>query len=229
MCYHIATPSKKKLKLHFPEHIIYYEGFENYHISALDRPYLPVTLNNKLQSIGAARWKLIPYWIHNEEDANLYTHTFNATAESIYTKRSYKPYIQRQRGLLYVNGYFETNKALDHSQTNTYFIYQENKEIFTLGIVYAMFDNHTSDESYPTFAIITTPANNQLSSIHNPRKRMPLIISPENRLLWLQSTNKTEINNLMKPYNGNLAFHRIINVSLSNLVVKNTPNIQKPI
>ena len=229
MCYHIATPSKKKLTLQFPEQIIYFQGFENYHISGFERPYVPVTLNNNMDTISTARWKLIPYWINNETKAQQYANTLNAESESIFEKPTYKNYIEQNRGLLYVTGFFEPHKVVGLKHTDNYFIYMENKEIFTLGIVYSIFDNVDTGESYPTFSIITTAANPQLEEIHNTRKRMPLIIAPEHRKKWLSDNNKIDINLIMKPYQKKLAFHKVYRVTAAKDVLTNIPSIQNPI
>lgn len=229
MSYHLATPSKKQLTLTFPEHIIYYEGFENFHIAGMQRPYLPVTLNSHIDNIGAARWKLLPFWVKNEEAAVAYANTLNAEAETIFEKVSYKNYIEKNRGLLYVNGFFEP-PAL-HLQTNTpnYFIYKPNKEIFTLGIVYANFTNQDNAEVYPTFAIITTPANPLLMEINKHNQRMPLIIAEEDRKTWLEDDTPSTIQHLMKLYEGMLEYYEVQPFSDNSLHNDNNPSAQNPI
>ena len=214
MCYHTSSPSKAQLKDKFPEKkVIYPVDEEIYHVSGFTRPYLPVTLNEHAEEIRTARWKLIPFWVKTEEEANKYANTLNAAAESVFEKASYKHYIEKHRGLLYVNGFYEPHYRPGQKSSDNYFIYKPNKEIFTLGIVYADFSDLETGETYPTYSIITTDANPLLAEIHNTKKRMPLIISEEDREAWLFSNDKEEIHQLMIPYSGDLEAHQVLRVT----------------
>lgn len=181
MCYHTGAPSKSDLKNKYPKKKITYENDkEIFHVSGFSRPFLPVTLNARENHIESARWKLIPFWVKTEADAAKYANTLNAEGESIFEKASYKNYILKNRGLLYVTGFYEPHQVKGSKVSDNYFIYAPNKEIMTLGIVYADFLDQQTGETYPTFSIITTPANPLLEEIHNVKKRMPLII-PEDK------------------------------------------------
>ncbi|MFZ4860798.1 SOS response-associated peptidase [Sphingobacterium sp. Mn56C] len=197
MCYHTSTPSKKELEQSFPSLHVSYTGDENYHVSGFTRPFLPVTLNAQTADIVAARWKLIPYWIKTEAEAAKYANTLNAEGERIFEKVSYRNAISKTRGLLYVKGFFEPHKVEGKKETENYYIYKPGQEIFTLGVVYSVFADQETGETYPTFSIITTAANALLSEIHNQKKRMPLIIAADNREAWLNATGKQEIETLI--------------------------------
>jgi len=226
MCYQVATPSKNKLKTKFKDKNISFIEEEKPHISGFTRPYLPVTLNGEADSIIAARWKLIPYWIKNENEANKYANTLNAEGESVFEKASYKHYIGSSRGLLYVNGFYEPHKVEDVKKSETYYIYTPTKEIFTLGIVYSMFSNQETGEIYPTFSVLTTPANPLLAEIHNEKKRMPLIISPQDRENWLFAKEKNDIQKLIKPFSGELDANKVLPEISENTKATKQPNIQ---
>ncbi len=208
MCYHVGAPNKASLKTKIPKKIIKYEADEIFHVSGFTRPMLPVTLNHQADIIQAARWKLIPYWVKTEEDANKYANTLNAESESIFTKASYKPYIESQRGLLYVTGFYEPHRALDKKETENYFIYAPNQDLLTLGIVYSLWTDQNTGDHYPTFSIITTAANPLLEEIHNEKKRMPLIIGEKDRESWLFTEDRKEIEQLMIPYPHELMSHQ---------------------
>ncbi|WP_293934945.1 SOS response-associated peptidase [Sphingobacterium sp. UBA6645] len=229
MCYHSATPSNQQLTQQFPDKKISYRGKEIYHVSGFARPNLPVTLNSDYDSIREAKWKLIPFWVKTEADAAKYANTLNAESESIFEKASYKNYINKNRGILYVNGFYEPHKVRGQKETENYFIYKPNKEIFTLGIVFSDFTDQETGERYPTFSIITTPANPLLEEIHNEKKRMPLIISPQERDAWLYANGKNEIQQLMKPYAGELAAHQTYRVTAARGEDTDRPDIQNAI
>ncbi len=229
MCYHSATPSNQQLTQQFPDKKISYRGKEIYHVSGFARPFLPVTLNRAYDEIQEARWKLIPFWVKTEADAAKYANTLNAESESIFEKASYKNYILKNRGLLYVNGFYEPHKIKGQKETANYFIYAPKKEIFTLGIVYSDFTDQETGELYPSFSIITTAANPQLAEIHNEKKRMPLIITQQDRDAWLYAEGKEEIQSLMKPYDQELSAHQTFRVTGARGEDTNRPDIQNAI
>lgn len=221
MCYHVATPSGQTLKQQIKNKDILYEQAEIFHVSGFVRPFLPVTLNRDSSTIEEARWKLIPFWVKDEVAASRYANTLNAEGESIFEKASYKPYILKNRGLLYVNGFFEPHKVRGKKETENYFVYTPEKQLLTLGIVWAEFNN------YPTFSIITTPANPFMEEIHNEKKRMPLIISPENQAEWLHSQDPIEIKSLIQPWTGSLEAHQVARVTAARGENTNIPEIQR--
>lgn len=229
MCYHVGSPSKAELKVKVPKKVIKYQGDEIFHVSGFERPHLPVTLNNDAESIVAARWKLLPFWVKNEEEAKKYANTLNAESESIFEKASYKSYIGKNRGLLYVTGFYEPHKVKGVKETENYFIYQPKQEILTLGIVYSDFTDQDTGETYPTFSIITTPANPLLQEIHNVKKRMPLIIPEDKQQAWLFAEGKEEIQQLMIPYPAALGSHKVFRVTGARAEETNIKSIQAKI
>jgi putative SOS response-associated peptidase YedK len=44
-----------------------------------------------------------------------------------------------------------------------------------------------TDTLWNTYTILTTDANEQMSQIHNSKKRMPMILTPEEESIWLQN------------------------------------------
>ena len=106
MCYHTANPDANALRKTFKEMTVLYDQPEIFHVSGFTRPYLPVTLNSNIDEIVPARWKLIPFWVKSEEEADKYANTLNARNDDIFEKASYKNAITKTRGLLYVKGFF---------------------------------------------------------------------------------------------------------------------------
>lgn len=234
MCYHSSTPSKAQLRHAFPKYHIDWDGNlyspeeEYYHVSGFTRPFLPTTLNTEPTTISLSRWKLLPFWVKSEQDASKYANTLNAESESIFEKSSYKNFIGKYRGLLYVNGFYEPHKVQGQKETENYFLHLPDKEIFTLGIVYAPWEDKQTGARYNTFSIITTAANEQLAEIHNEKKRMPLVISQDMRTDWLDASDPVEIKNLMQPWYGEFSAHRTARVTAMKGNT-NFPEIQQPI
>lgn len=223
MCYHSAAPDAAALRKQFKNMTVLYNEPEIFHVSGFTRPYLPVTLNNDIDSIVPARWKLIPYWVKDEASADKYANTLNARNDDIFEKASYKNVIEKYRGLLYVTGFYEPHATDGKKNDETYFIQDPADAIFTLGVVWSPW------RDYNTFAIITTEANKQMAEIHNVGKRMPLIIPPDLRDNWLLADGRKEIESLMQPYPGELKAHRTYRVTSARGIDTNKPEIQEPI
>lgn len=223
MCYHTATPDAAQLRKTFKDMTVLYDQPEIFHVSGFTRPTLPVTLNNDIDSIVPARWKLIPFWVKDEAAADKYANTLNARNDDIFEKASYKNAIGKYRGLLYVKGFFEPHATDGKKNDQTYFIQDPSSDIFTLGVVWSPW------KDYNTFSIITTEANEQMAEIHNVGKRMPLIIPPDLRDNWMLAEGREEIESLMVPYAGELKAHQTFRVTSARGVDTNRPEVQKPI
>ncbi|MGJ1432877.1 SOS response-associated peptidase [Sphingobacterium spiritivorum] len=229
MCYHVSSPDTDFIKKSVPTKVVKYNRAQNYHVSGFTRPFLPVELNNQLGLIDEARWKLLPFWVKTEEDAAKYANTLNAESESIFQKASYKNYILKNRGLLYIDGFFEPHKVKGQKETDNYYLFMPEKKIFTLGIVWSPFTDIDTGEHYNTFSIITTPANPQLKEIHNEKERMPLIIPESDREAWLNAKTKEQVSQLMIPYKGDLENHKVYRVTAARGEDTNRPDIQDAI
>ena len=225
MCYHTSAPGRKMLEEKYGGKVIVYDKDIYFHVSGFERPFLPVTLSGDADTIQPARWKLLPFWVKTDADAAKYANTLNAESESIFEKASYKTYIGKNRGLLYVNGFYEPHTSPTGAKEN-YYIYTPSKEIFTLGIVYSDWTDQATGETYPTFSVITTPANPLLEKIHNEKKRMPLIIPEDKQDAWLHAQGEDEIRDLMKPYPGELDAHRVYRVTAARGEDTNRSDIQ---
>ncbi|QES88533.1 SOS response-associated peptidase [Rhizosphaericola mali] len=232
MCYHVSTAPKEKLdKFAKNKSLIIQTAIESfYHVSGFARPYLPTILNGDSKLIQPSRWKLLPFWVKTEEDAKKYANTLNAESESIFEKKSYAPYILKNRGLLLVDGFYEPHSIKGKKETENYYLTFPEHNIFSLGIVYAPWTDKETGEITNTFSIITTPANDLLTKIHNVKKRMPLII-PENKWNdWLTADSKPEIENLMQPLeDGILEAKHVVRVTGMKGEDTNNAEIQKQI
>lgn len=226
MCYHVSTPEKKQLAVELPEYKVNYD-FEDpiFHVSGFTRPFLPVTMNTNLRTVESAQWKLLPFWVKNEEAAKKYANTCNAVSEDAFEKGSYKHYIDKYRGLLWVDGFYEPHKNKETGKGENYYIYLPEKRIFSIGIVIAPWLNEDTGEIINTFSVLTTKANSLLEEIHNEKKRMPLIIAPDDRDLWLEAKGKDHIQQFFKPFDGLLEAHKTYRVTADRTGNTNRPDI----
>jgi putative SOS response-associated peptidase YedK len=137
------------------------------------------------------KWGLVPP--HSPESKVDYA-TFNAKAETIATTPAYRhAWRERQRCLVPVNAFFEWKGAKAPKQK--YRISIKNESQFCLAGLWEKWQR--GDEVLETFTVITTTANELVAEIHD-KKRMPVIVSPENYDRWLRSTE--DVRDLLKPF-----------------------------
>lgn len=166
-----------------------------YHVSALDSPSLPVLTADNPKRFQFFRWGLVPHWVKDKEQAeDIRLKTVNARAETIHEKPSYREPIKNTRCLVVADGFFEWREV--GGKNYPYYIKLKNDEAFAFA---GIWDRWDLDPDYRSFSIITTEANPLLAKIHNKKKRMPVILTDENR--WLEKDiGREDIDEMLKPY-----------------------------
>lgn len=132
------------------------------------------------------RWGLIPSWA---KDDKMPRNTFNARDDRLASSGMWRGPFKRSRGIVPANGFFEWQKT-DGSKQPIY-ITPKYDEIFHFAAVYDTWINEHG-ETVDSCAIVTTAANDFMSSIHD---RMPAILDEETVALWLDPAT-TEADNL---------------------------------
>lgn len=168
-----------------------------YFVSGFSHPQLPIVKND---GIFLYEWGLIPFWNKTAQSAKeIQSKTINAVGETVFEKPSFRKSIISQRCLLGVSGFYEWRDV--HNIKYPYFIKTISNSIFSLGCIYDTWIGPITGEIRNTFSIITTPANPLMKTIHNLKKRMPLIIPANDEKKWIEpSLAKQEIEELIKPY-----------------------------
>lgn len=139
-------------------------------------PETAVILNSDPDKVDLASWGLMPHWAKQDfKRAN----TLNARIETIAEKPSFRSYAGN-RCLVPVTSFFEW-QWLDEKGKE-----KQKYEISTGGKVFAMGGIYAERNGVITYSIVTTEANELMAEIHNTKKRMPLVLTPENREYWLQ-------------------------------------------
>jgi len=148
------------------------------------------------EQILVMEWGLIPFWIKRAKEADeIRRMTINARAETIFEKRSYHGPIKYRRCIIPSTGYFEHHYQTPKSKGDPYFIYLKNQEVFSIAGIYDTWEEPFTGSEIMTFSLITTEGNSLTNKIHNGKNnpfRMPLILSPEQESLWLNSAMEME-------------------------------------
>jgi putative SOS response-associated peptidase YedK len=196
-----------------------------YHVSAFVHPQVPVMTIEEPHKVETYMWGLAPIWAKDRSDAQTWAkQLLNATCEK--AASTYKPYFKSKRCLVFVNGFYEWRWEDPKGKVKTpYFIYAEDRKPFTFGGIYNNWVDRETGQVFDTFSIVTTPANELMTEIHNNKKRMPLIIDKEQWGRWLDPA--ADVGDLLRTYpDGFLKAHSISRNITARGFNTNVPEIQ---
>jgi putative SOS response-associated peptidase YedK len=152
-----------------------------------------VLRKDDLNSLVDFRWGLIPSWA---KDPSIGNRMFNARAETIAEKPSFKNAFQKRRCLIPADGFYEWQKLGKVKKPLRFSL--KSGEPFGLA---GLYETWISPEQKPvnTCTIITTAANELTLPIHD---RMPVILSKDNEAAWIDpdNHNQKELLSMLKPY-----------------------------
>jgi putative SOS response-associated peptidase YedK len=183
-------------------------------VNAFSLPKCPVICSDDPGSIKLLTWGLVPVWAKDENyAAEIRKKTFNAKAETITGKPSFRHLIKSKKCLVLTNGFYEWQARGIEKQP--YFINVKDAEAIALAGLYDNWTNPASGEIIHTFSIITTKANPLLEKIHNTKKRMPVILLQEDEPAWVDPALPLEETlAMLKPFDENRMIAEEIDKSL---------------
>lgn len=207
MCFHtIQTKLALQIEKRFDAKIKEQNSFATHeHVNGFKFPKTPIISNENLSLIEHYNWGLIPQW--SKSDA-IKAMTLNAKIETINQKVFFKNIIN-QRCLIIANGFYEW-QWLDSKGKNKikYKIGLLNEELFAFAGLFSHWIDPTTGAIRNTYTIVTTEANPLMAEIHNIKKRMPIILHPEDEIKWL---NLDPIGIFAYPYSVDLVTTKLSN------------------
>jgi len=139
------------------------------------------------------RWGLIPSWA---KDPSIGNKMFNARAETIAEKPSFKNAFQKRRCLIPADGFYEWQKMGKMKKPLQFSLKSEEPFGFA-----GLHETWTSpdNQAIHTCTIITTEPNEVIKPIHD---RMPVIVPKEQEAAWIDpdNHNQKELLSILKPY-----------------------------
>ena len=201
----------------------------SYYYHAFELPEMPAICSEDRGRIKLFQWGLIPFWTGSFDQAEkIRFQTFNARAETITSKPSFKQGIRSKRCLIPAAGFYEWQHR--NNKKIPFYVHLKQRDIFSFAGVYDNWVNKITGELFSTFSIITTTANPMMELIHNTKKRMPVILEEEKEDLWLdQNTPLDDLLNLLVPYPEDLMeAHSISPLISKRQVEKNIPELIEP-
>ncbi len=163
-------------------------------------PTTPV-LSRTDKALTFFRWGLIPSWA---KDLSMGNRMFNARAETVAEKPSFRQAYRRRRCLIPANGFYEWR--MENGRKQPYCCHIEHR-LFSMAGIWELWQDAEGNQ-LQTCAVITTEAKGPMSNIHI---RMPVYIDPDNYLSWLDcASEKTDIaDQLSRDSNPNYQYYAV--------------------
>jgi len=173
------------------------------HYNGFEFPKTPIIIDENPSEILHYNWGLIP---SSANDDSIQKMTLNAKIETLEDKPSFKNSVNK-RCLVIANGFYEWqwHDAKGKNKTK-YEIGIGNDELYAYAGLYSQWTDKVTGEMKDTYTIVTTEANQLMAEIHNIKKRMPIILKPEDEKKWLEHYPYQEF---ALPYSVNLVANNL--------------------
>ncbi|MFH0884145.1 MAG: SOS response-associated peptidase, partial [Candidatus Micrarchaeota archaeon] len=145
---------------------------------------VPVVFNDSTDRLSFARWGMPANWSGARHPL------FNARAESVDKKSSFRKDFELRRCLMLADSFYEWK----HPTKRPFRMFLKNGGMFAFAGIYA--DAPDSDIKKRTCCMITTEANYLVAQIHN---RMPMILDEGTEKDWLKA-DPGEAKGFLSPY-----------------------------
>lgn len=173
------------------------------------------------RSILPFRWGLLPFWA---KETKVGYSMINARAETLDTKKSFRPYFEKHRCIVPASGFYEW-KGEKGSKTPHY-IFPTHDPMFAFAGLYNVWKSPDGKEKVPTYTIITTDANEKMMNLHD---RMPAMLLKEEWSEWLDPGNQNTgaLKELLKPFPDDALDYFEVSKKVGN-VRNNSEELIKP-
>lgn len=190
-------------------------------VSGFDHPMCPA-IKAAPEGNGTAtemmNWGFIPSYIKTHASLQLFrkggadpktgkklfpVNTLNAIGEQVFDKPTYKEAARKRRCLIVCSGFYEWRHFTPPGGKDTaypYYIKVKEKETFFMAGIYNPWTDQETGETIDSFAILTTGANELMASIHNKKKRMPVILPKEEAATWIDPTQTLSVISALAQY-----------------------------
>ena len=175
--------------------------------------------------LGTARWGLVPGWA---KDPSIGDRMFNARAETVADKPSFRAAFRRRRCLVPIDGFYEWGPGVQQPTGRSpggsrparqpWYVHRVDGDPLVLAGLWERWSDGSpgdgsrrgpGDEELRTCAIITVPANGDLSPVHH---RMPAVLGAKAWDAWLDDDDpdRSDLEALLVPAAaGTLARHAV--------------------
>jgi putative SOS response-associated peptidase YedK len=144
------------------------------------------------------KWGLIPGWAKDDRMGNK---TFNARAETVAEKPTFRHAFKKKRCLVPARAFYEWRT--EHGKKVPYQFTVGESELFAFAGLYEVWKAPSGEPVY-SYTILTTTANDLVKEVHP--ERMPVILPREVEAVWLDTgiENPHFLQSLLVPYPAEL-------------------------
>lgn len=170
------------------------ENYSKRYNIAPSQNVLVVINDGRNNRAGYLKWGLVPFWAKDPSVGNRF---INARAETLAERAAFKHAFKKQRCLIVADGFYEWKK--ENKRKQPYRIQLKNNKLFAMAGLWDRWRGQDGKELF-SCTIITTAANDLISSVHN---RMPVILHPQVENIWLDKKNDDHLSflqSLLMPY-----------------------------
>ncbi|WP_132958602.1 SOS response-associated peptidase [Rhizobium sp. BK251] len=171
------------------------------------------------------RWGFTPSWV---KDPKSFPLLINARAETAIGKATFRAAMRHRRILVPASGFYEWHRPPKGSRekSQAYWVRPKNGGMIAFAGLMETWSSADGSE-IDTGAILTVPANQTVSAIHD---RMPVVIRPEDFSRWLdcKTQEPRDVADLMVPAQEEL-FEAIPVSDQVNKVANMGPDLQTPV
>jgi putative SOS response-associated peptidase YedK len=141
------------------------------------------------------RWGLIPSWSKEPEPR---FPTFNARAETLADKPTFRGPFKNRRCLILIDGFYEWPKKPSRDRRPRYIRFRDRRPMALAGL-WDRWTDPATGISVESCTIVTTEANELLAGV--PHDRMPVILDDDAQREWLDpaTSDRQRLSSLLAP------------------------------
>lgn len=188
------------------------DGFNmpNYNIAPSEQ-ILAMIYHDKKYRVGPIKWGFVPSFAKNTKSG---LNMINARSETLLEKAAFKNAIKSNRCIIFADSFYEWKKI--NGKKVPMRIQLKEQEIFAFAGLWSSYKDQ--EKTIYTATIITTKANNFMSTIHD---RMPVILNENDIKSWLD-TKTADPTIYLKPYPSELMTSYEVSTHLNKAIHKDS-------
>lgn len=172
---------------------------------------------------------LVPFWA---ESTKLNISTLNAKSEEVLEKKTYRPLIHNHKTcLVLADGFYEWDKKSGKSVPYRFIL--KDRPLFAFAGLWSQWKSADGSIVYRSFTIMTTEANKTVGKVHDPKNRMPVILTKYTEPFWLsKDISPADLLSLCVPYpDEKMEAYQVssgVNAAAIKGVINNRPELMLP-
>jgi len=218
MCYHKSLTAKYEQLIEYygtPHSDVVADLYSvKFHENGFDFLSGPVLTSGRPDELQMFKWGLVPFWVKDQASAlRLRMSTLNCISEEMFDKPAFRDAAREgKRCLIPCTGFFEWRWMDEKGKVKIpYFVHLKDQPLFSIAGLYSRWIDRTTDERYYSYTVLTTRANEMMSTIHNSKQRMPVILPREYEKDWLNpNLTEEDVLALCEPIDADLMQARTI-------------------